>query len=68
MEWESMKCAKCGKEMTDDDGVSMTGISFNASVYEEAKFDFMKKQLGKYTPSKTYNFCFECWLDSLFRV
>ena len=62
------KCAKCGKEMVDKNGVSMTGISltFRADVKAtDEELKFYKKQIGKYELDRSYEFCWECWLDSL---
>lgn len=39
-------------------------ISVNADNYEK----FRKRQLGKYEIGKIYEFCWECWLDSLMGV
>ena len=30
--------------------------------------NWIKKQWGKYAGENKYNFCYECWLDSLFGV
>ena len=64
-----MKCSKCGKEMVDEvTGNSLVGIIFNFSYdqNERVSKEFIQKQIGKYELNKTYTFCFECYLDSLF--
>lgn len=64
----SKKCCKCEKEMCDEDGTTLTGYSLQFYITEdqtESKKAFCKKQLGKYEPNHSYDFCYECWLDSL---
>ena len=62
-----MQCNRCGKEMTDENGFSLTG--FSLVIRWEADSDsnkaFYEKQMGKYELDREYNFCFECWLGSL---
>ena len=58
-------CSKCSKCMTDTDGTSVSGISIDFILDTNANTEFIQKQLGKYE-IKTYEFCYECWLDSLF--
>lgn len=65
-----MNCDKCGKNMTiiNEDGTSTNVFGFQLNHIGE-KTDalevFMREQFGKYTKNQ-YNFCFECYLDSLF--
>lgn len=75
------KCDGCGKSMLYDGwestgrnggqsqgpsmtfvGITLEVITPNSSPSWEA---FLKKQLGKYEIDKRYEFCWECWLDSL---
>ena len=61
-------CDKCAKELADERGTSITGIVIQ-SITTDADFfskEFMQKQFGKYELDKSYRFCHECWLDSLF--
>ena len=61
-----MRCDKCGKNMKKPDTEeNWIGCSMGFSC-EPGQEDFFQKQLGKYQIGKTYNFCYECWLDSLF--
>jgi len=70
-------CSKCGKKMGLPDGSFSTAalhmeISWDRSTPEEA--GLIKANLGKYAPimsdetSVEFNFCYECWLDSLMEV
>ncbi|MFH1616469.1 MAG: hypothetical protein ABIG61_15450 [Planctomycetota bacterium] len=61
-----MTCVKCGKNMTDEDGGTTIGISLELTVEPGQPDAFLKMQLGKYEVNKRYEFCWECWLDSLF--
>ena len=54
--------------MTDEDGISTIGIRLEAICKTEEKEEFLQKQMGKYHFNREYNFCWECWLDSLFGV
>jgi len=60
-----MKCYKCGKEMTDEHGASVIGVSIVARDSDE----FMKKQWGKHHEDASkedgINICYECWIDTL---
>ena len=69
-----MNCIKCGKDLKNWQNVDMVGIKMtfiNASLKKEDEED-IKKQLGKYydlwvdKSNGSFNFCWECWLDSLF--
>ena len=59
-------CDRCKKELTDKDGVDNIGISIE--IWGKEKREFCQKLLGKYEMDRAYNFCYECWLDSLFGV
>ncbi len=61
-----MKCSKCAKEMTSPDGTTVEGmrLRFIFPSLDDSK-EWIKTQLGKY-PLQDYDFCYECWLDSLF--
>ena len=63
-----MECDKCKKNMTDSDGASVIGLSIRVDVKNSPKRtqEFFEKQLGKFSVNRDYNFCYECWLDSLF--
>ena len=61
-----LKCAKCGKDMTNVDGSTNIGIVLEVRSEPGRSDAFMKAQLGKYEINKAYRFCWECWLDSLF--
>ena len=73
-------CSKCGKCMTDERGVSLIGISIQYVIADKETGDssahfvnitreqnevFVKEQFGKYAAENKYQFCWECWLDSL---
>lgn len=68
-------CAKCGKEMSMGNDRNVIGVRIQ--IIADPDFvctpdgflvnDFIKKQFGKYNQD-IYDFCFECWLDSLFGV
>jgi len=62
-----LKCSKCGKEMTDELGNSVVGISILIQCGDREQLPFMQKQAGKYRIGEHYQFCLECGLDSLFR-
>lgn len=76
IEGEKYYCNKCNKCMTDENGTSWVGYSIEVNLGSQSTSDraliiadkFLKKQLGKYKPNKVYDFCFECWLDSLFQI
>ena len=61
-------CSRCHKLMSDKDGSSTIGASITVTVDPPNDPTFMQKQMGKYGINRTYNFCWECWLDSLFGV
>ena len=64
-----MKCVKCGKEMESPSGISIIGIHIRLALGDDATqedMDFIREQFGKYDIKKPYDFCYECWLDSLF--
>ena len=52
------------------DQFNPVGISLEMCMDSDdyPKEKFMQKQIGKYELGKRYNFCWECWLDSLFGV
>lgn len=66
---DELLCCKCGKNMNYK-GSSVIGVSISLKVYpdfdDKGYINHIKKQLGKYEIGKDYNFCCECWLDSLF--
>ncbi len=55
-----MECSKCKKDIE-----SVIGVSIIVSIQNNAFEEDLKRQFGKY-PVASYNFCYECWLDSLF--
>jgi len=67
-----MKCYKCGKDMTKwqmrGEIESLIGIkiSAHANLSREER-NFVQRQLGKYEIGKDYNFCLECYIDSLMK-
>lgn len=64
-------CEGCGRSLTDENGSSIIGVSITVTVKDdEAQIntDFIKRQMGKYEINKSYNFCYECWLDSLMGI
>ena len=62
-----MDCDKCGKNMTNEDGKSLTGITIEVTDPEDIEeYNFCLEQMGKYSLNRKYAFCFECWLDSLY--
>ena len=64
---KEIRCSRCNKLMTHSDGTNLVGLSitFKFGGLDEEYKKFYKKQLGKYAENKDYNFCFECWIDSL---
>lgn len=60
-----MKCDRCEKEMTDENGMSIIGVSVGNMAISDDQKEFLQKQFGKYPVIRTYSFCFECFLDSL---
>ncbi len=64
---ENKYCSHCGKDMTVGQ-TTCVGISLQWKTdNENLRYD-AQKQLGKYDLDKTYQFCWECWLDSLMGV
>jgi hypothetical protein len=66
-----MKCSKCGKNMTNEKGVNIIGVHMeyiispdNVGETPEKTVEFLQGQFGKYK-LQDYEFCWECWLDSL---
>ena len=65
---EKLHCSRCDKCMTNEQGTSMIGITLELNVITpDANTEHAQNQLGKYKMGKRYMFCYECWLDSLFR-
>lgn len=65
-----MKCDKCGKEMADENGHTLAGLTIEVSTTENASPEMIaaaRRQVGKYQLNREYSFCFECWIDSLMR-
>ena len=57
--------------MCDKDGTILIGVSTQSIFTDadsESKKAFYKKQFGKYKPDRSYDFCWECWLDFLMGV
>jgi len=73
-----MKCDRCGKEMGIKEEIGdrvifhsdIVGVSIDSHTDEMSDDDIenMKRQFGKYEINRSYNFCYECWLDSLMGV
>jgi len=67
-----MECSRCDKEMERYDGGCdiATKISIATGTAPSLmEIEYAKKQLGKYyKPNVEYNFCVECWIDSLMGV
>ena len=73
-------CARCGKSLLirKDERSPKTNIPDKVTGCiaslgtvpqdDECYNKYLKRQLGKYEIGKTYEFCFECWLDSLMGV
>lgn len=60
-------CSKRNRCLTDTKGTTVMGLRIEVVGLD--KYPQLKKQLGKYTPQGNhvvFNFCYECWLDSLF--
>jgi len=64
----SHRCSKCGKDMADNSGAVTIGARIEVKVIDGVDQTHFKKQLGKYELGKCYQFCWECWLDSMFGV
>jgi hypothetical protein len=68
-----MNCSKCGKEMLNQDyGNESIALRFSIDISKRPVCykEFYEKQLGKYAKNGKWewNFCYECWLDSLMGV
>ena len=67
-----MKCDGCGKEMSPktENGETIIGccIQSKADRMNEEAIEYVQAQFGKYELNREYNFCYECWLDSLMGV
>ena len=64
-------CERCGKNMTDESGMTCIAVQVRVSVSIGAGSlteDFYREQLGKYELDHVYNFCWECYLDSLMGI
>lgn len=60
-------CSKCNRCLTDDKGTTIMGLKITLEGLD--KYPKIREQLGKYAPKGNcvvFNFCYECWLDSLF--
>lgn len=61
-----MKCARCDKDMEHKGtGSNFIGSSIEVRLGVFGDKEFYQKQMGKYKLNHPYNFCWECWLDSL---
>jgi len=66
-------CDGCGKNMHSDElNCSIIGVSIRVDLPDDwAKNKdkqtrtFLQQQLGKYEGDYNYQFCYECWLNSL---
>ncbi len=65
---ESLCCDSCGKNVMDEDGSYTIGASITIDAGIGRQLPYYRRQLGKYKLGKTYNFCWECYLDSYMRV
>ena len=70
-----LKCSRCGKILETPDGTSISGIRLSyCELTDDNKdlVDLSRKLWGKYLPDGEtkvdYDFCYECWLDSLMGV
>jgi len=52
--------------MTDEQGTTIIGVAISFTNTTGQNEEQAQKQLGKYRINKKYEFCYECWLDSLF--
>ncbi len=69
VETEPRYCSRCKKSMTNDkDGSTTIGMILEVKFESGQDDTFIKEQLGKYEINKAYQFCWECWLDSLMGV
>ena len=62
-------CSGCGRCLTSDDGETIIGLSIKLSGLD--KSPQLREQLGKYNTGafeQEWNFCYECFLDSLHAV
>ncbi len=62
-----MICDKCGKNMKSSSGFNMVGVSLQFYLNVPGEDEHFKKQFGKYNHKNVWNFCYECWIDSLMR-
>lgn len=60
-----MNCDACGKNMTDENGQSVIGVSLEFRVEPPNNTSFAKAQMGPYEINRAYGICWECWLRSL---
>ena len=69
-----LQCNKCGKAMETSDGTQIPGIrfSYHKSPKDKELAKLCRTLWGKYLPEGVdvieYNFCVECWIDSLMGV
>ena len=65
---DKVYCSKCNRCLTDDKGTTVIGLSISLFGKDLDKDSAIREQLGKYNTNSndiTFNFCYECWLDSL---
>lgn len=62
---DNILCDKCGKNMQSASGCTVIGVAISFKHSIEAESEHIKKQFGKYAEKNNWNFCYECWLDSL---
>ena len=69
-----MKCSKCGKEMTNDQGECVVAFKQTIELNNATPsvLALFKENLGKYfiegCQEYEWNFCYECILDMLLGV
>jgi len=71
-----LKCSRCRKPLEAKDGTKFIGLHIKVSIEKDAMTDLIAQSLGKYSGYMRdngnsfefeANFCYECWLDSLFQ-
>lgn len=59
-------CDRCGKKMQVTDTMSTIGVCIKIMADDKDR-DIVLEQFGKYAYKDNWNFCFECWINSLLR-
>ncbi len=61
-------CAGCNKLITNDEGEKVTGLNISIGLMDDVTDSLktlVKNSFGKYYNGMEWDFCFECFLNSL---